>query len=331
MSRTGRRPGTPETRDAILAIARRRFAVRGYDATSLRDIATEAAVDPALIIHYFRSKEALFAAATGLPDGISELLGDLTALPLPEFAQALVRGYLELIDSDGSRNAILALVRSAVSNDNAAATLREFLTAQFLPVIGGFTRHPDAQLRASLVAAQLIGIATQRHVIRLEPLARASPGEIVALVAPAIEQYLRLAPFADRGAHSAVPSTMTWSFSTRTGYTRSGGWPVREQPVASSNTCWCSGQITTSASARPSAIGPPACGQAADTARRLPSRSRNTAIISPPAAYALPSPTGSSATGPSRYSAVVLVIPAAPWPAPGAAVSAAAPSGTGPA
>ncbi len=191
MSRTGRRPGAPDTRDTILAIARRRFAIRGYDATSLRDIAAEAQVDPALIIHYFGTKEGLFGAAAGLPDGLSGLLQDLAVLPLHDFTQALVRAYLELVDSDGSRNAILALVRSAVSNDNAAAMLREFLTAELLPVIGRLTRHPDAPLRASLVAAQLIGIATQRHVIRLEPLVRASPDEIVALVAPAIEQYLR--------------------------------------------------------------------------------------------------------------------------------------------
>ena len=191
MSRTGRRPGTPDTRDAILAVARHRFATRGYDATSLRDIATEAGVDPALVIHYFGTKEGLFVAATGLPDGLSGLLENLATLPLHDFAHALVRAYLQLIDSDGSRNAILALVRSAVSNDKAAAILRQFLTTQLLPVIGRLTRHPDAQLRASLVAAQLIGIATQRHVIRLEPLAMASPDEIITLVAPAIEQYLR--------------------------------------------------------------------------------------------------------------------------------------------
>jgi AcrR family transcriptional regulator len=191
MSRTGRRAGTPDTRDAILAAARRRFATRGCDATSVRDIAAEAGVDPALVIHYFGTKEGLFVAATGLPDGLPGLLENLAALPLHDFAQALVRAYLHLIDSDGSRNAILALVRSAVSNDKAAATLRQFLTTELLPVIGRLTRHPDAELRASLVAAQLIGIATQRHVIRLEPLARASPDEIVNLVAPAIEQYLR--------------------------------------------------------------------------------------------------------------------------------------------
>lgn len=191
MSRTGRRPGTPDTREAILSAARRRFATRGYEATSLRGIATEAKVDPALAIHYFGTKEALFIAATGLPSGLPELLCSLAALPLPEFAPALVRGYLHLVDSDQSRNAILALVRSAVSNDRAAAMLREFLAAELLPLVSRVTGHRDAQLRASLVAAQLIGIATLRHVIRVEPLVRARPDEIVTLVTPAIEQYLR--------------------------------------------------------------------------------------------------------------------------------------------
>jgi AcrR family transcriptional regulator len=191
MSRTGRRPGTTDTREHILAVARRGFATRGYDATSVRGIATEAEVDPALVIHYFGTKEGLFVAATGLPAGLPELFATLTALPVHDRVQFLVRTYLELIDSDKSRNAILALVRSAVSNDKAAAMMREFLTAQLLAVIAELTSHPDARLRASLVAAQLVGIAMLRHVLQVEPLAKASPDEIVALVTPAIEQYLR--------------------------------------------------------------------------------------------------------------------------------------------
>lgn len=191
MSRSGRRSGTPETRDAILAVARRGFATRGYEATSLRAIATEAGVDPALVIHYFGSKEGLFAAATGLPASLPELFASFAGLPVRDRVRALVRGYLEMVDSDESRNAIIALVRSAVSNEAAAATLRDFMTAQLLPVIVAMTDEPDAQLRASLVAAQLIGMAMLRHVLRVEPLARATHDEIVALMAPVIEQYVR--------------------------------------------------------------------------------------------------------------------------------------------
>jgi len=191
MKRTGRRPGSPDTREAILAVARRQFATRGYEATSLRGIAAAAKVDPALLIHYFQTKEGLFAAAVGLPVRMSELLAGLEDAPLPDAAHALVRTYLQVVDSDQSRNAILALVRSAVSNEKAAAMLREFLAAELLPVIGRRTGHQNAPLRASLVAAQLIGIAVLRHVVRVEPVASAGPDEIVDLAAPAIEQYLR--------------------------------------------------------------------------------------------------------------------------------------------
>jgi len=190
VSRTGRRPGNPNTHDDILAAALRQFATRGYEATSLRSIATAAQVDPALLIHYFGTKEALFAAATGLPSGLSELLGEVGDLPLHEAAEALVRGYLQVVDSDNSRNAILALVRSAVSNERAALVLREFVAAELLGFVRRLTVRPDASFRASLVAAQLVGIAMLRHVIRVAPLAKASPEQIVGIVAPMIEQYL---------------------------------------------------------------------------------------------------------------------------------------------
>jgi AcrR family transcriptional regulator len=173
-----------------LAAALRQFATRGYEATSLRSIATAAQVDPALLIHYFGTKEALFAAATGLPSGLSELLGEVGDLPLHEAAEALVRGYLQVVDSDNSRNAILALVRSAVSNERAALVLREFVAAELLGFVRRLTVRPDASFRASLVAAQLVGIAMLRHVIRVAPLAKASPEQIVGIVAPMIEQYL---------------------------------------------------------------------------------------------------------------------------------------------
>lgn len=191
MSPAGRRPGTPDTREAILKVARREFATRGYDATSVRLIAAKAQVDPALVIHYFGTKDNLFIAAAGLPAGFPSAIANLAGIPVTDFPAALVRAYLELVDSDNSRNAILALVRSAVSHERAAAMFREFLTVQLLPVIARLSKRDDARLRASLVAAHLIGIAMLRHVIRVEPLAGATPDDIAALAAPAIGQYLR--------------------------------------------------------------------------------------------------------------------------------------------
>lgn len=190
MSRTGRRPGTSETRELVLVAARRRFATHGYDASSLRAIASDADVDPALLIHYFGTKEALFIAAIGLPAPLAEVFADVGSLPKKQAGETLVRRYLDIVDSERSRDTILALVRSAVSSEKAASMLRSLLSDMLLDVIERRPGKGDPRLRASLIAAQLIGIAMLRHVLRLPPLAKASPDEIVDLVAPAIERYL---------------------------------------------------------------------------------------------------------------------------------------------
>lgn len=190
MKRTGRRPGAPETRETIVAAARRRFATHGYDGSSLRAIAADAGVDPALLIHYFGTKEELFVAATGMPLRRSDLFGDLDTEDAEVVLDAVARGYLRVIDSDRSRNAVLALVRSAVSNEQAADMLREFITVELLDRIAALSDEPDAALRAALVGAQLIGVAVLRHVVRVEALAQASPEEIRARVVPALLQHL---------------------------------------------------------------------------------------------------------------------------------------------
>lgn len=190
MTRTGRRSGRPETRETIIVAARRRFAAHGYEATSLRVIASDAHVDPALLIHYFGTKEALFVAAVGLPAPLAEVFADVVSLPRKQAAETLVRRYLEIVDSERSRNTVLALVRSAVSSEKAASILRGLISDMLLDVIERRPGRGDPRMRASLIAAQLIGIAMLRHVLHLPPLAKASPDEIVDLLSPGIERYL---------------------------------------------------------------------------------------------------------------------------------------------
>jgi AcrR family transcriptional regulator len=191
MRRSGRRPGTPDTRRAILEAARRAFAARGYRATTFRSIAEIAGVDPALLTHYFGSKEGLFAAALEFPVRPSELFAGLETKTAAEASQHIVRSYFAMVDEPRARDALLALVRSAVSDERAAALLREFVAEELLTLIAQPIRRPDAQLRASLAAAQLVGIAMLRYVIQISPLAEASNDDLVSLVAPAIEAYLR--------------------------------------------------------------------------------------------------------------------------------------------
>ncbi|MGO9341389.1 MAG: TetR family transcriptional regulator [Acidimicrobiales bacterium] len=191
MSRTGRRPGSPDTREAILEAALRGFGARGYEATSLRSIAEDAGVDPALLIHYFGTKENLFTAALRWPVRPSEMFPGLEAAGAAEAAELIVRMHLNMLDNPQHRDDILALVRSAVSNAVAARMLREFVTEALLVRLSSLIDKPDSRLRASLIAAQLVGIAMLRHVVQLEPLVGASNDEIACVVAPVIESYLR--------------------------------------------------------------------------------------------------------------------------------------------
>lgn len=174
-----------------MVAARRSFGARGYDATSLRSIAKQADVDPALLVHYFGTKDALFVAALEVTMSPLSMFDGLATVSIPDAAELIVRRYLVMLDQEQTRDVILGLVRSAVSSERAATMLREFLGQAMLSSLNPLINHPDRQLRASLVAAQLIGIAMLRHVVKADAVASASNDELVSRVAPVIEAYLR--------------------------------------------------------------------------------------------------------------------------------------------
>src|SRR5690242_14376813 len=96
MARTGRRPGATVTREAILDAARRRFAEAGYDQTSIRAVAADAGVNPALVMQFFGSKEALFQAAVRWPFDPIEVAPHLVGQGRAGLAERLARTFLTL-------------------------------------------------------------------------------------------------------------------------------------------------------------------------------------------------------------------------------------------
>jgi len=190
-ARTGRRPGPNLTRGAILDAARTAFADRGYDAVSVRAVARKAGVDPALVHRFFGSKEGLFVAALALPVSPAVLVSGLLAeAGVDDLGERLVARLVALFDDPRAFAPFLALIRSAVTNEQAAAMLREFLARE---VLGRLARaaSPDApELRASLAGSQIVGLTMARYVVRVPPLADADPGTVVACVGPAIQRYL---------------------------------------------------------------------------------------------------------------------------------------------
>ncbi|MBM0276491.1 TetR/AcrR family transcriptional regulator [Micromonospora tarensis] len=189
--RTGRRPGKPGTREAILDAARTAFAERGFDAASIRAIAGTAEVDPALVHHYFGSKDQLFLAAMNFPVDPGQLVPKVLAGDRDGVGERMVRIFLGVWDSPAG-SAGVALLRSAVSNEWTARLLREFITTQVLRRVLEQLDVDPAQLplRGSLVATQMIGLAMMRHVVRLEPVASADAETLAAAVGPTIQRYL---------------------------------------------------------------------------------------------------------------------------------------------
>jgi AcrR family transcriptional regulator len=175
----------------VLAAARTAFAERGFDGASIRGIATAAGVDPALVHHYFGTKDALFLAAVEAPADPGDFLPAVLAAPPEERGAAVVRTVLRVWDGP-ARPAVLALVRSAVNHERSATLLREFLLAKIIRRVAGSLDVPaeEREARGALVASQVAGLVLTRYVIRLEPLASASPESVVAAVGPTLQRYL---------------------------------------------------------------------------------------------------------------------------------------------
>jgi AcrR family transcriptional regulator len=192
MKRAGRPAGSPPNREAILAAAREQFRERGYDNATIRGIAAAAAVDPALVHHYYGSKEDLFAAALQLPTSPREALDGVLDGDPDGLGERLVRRFLELwsVDSGGIGDTLVGLLRSASTHDDAARMVREFIAREALGRIAEALQVPQPRLRAALAGSQLIGLALARFVIGVEPLASADVETLVGCYAPTVQRYL---------------------------------------------------------------------------------------------------------------------------------------------
>lgn len=186
--RSGRRPGGADTRGEILAAARRTFAEKGFDKATIRGIAREAGVDPALVHHYFATKEGVFAAAMQMPVEPANVVPQIIEGPREQVGERLVRVLLGMTADGEVRDAMVGLLRTAMTNDQAITMVREFITRAILGRVVEALDVPPLRMEAAF--AQMAGLIIARHILRLEPLASAEVDELVELVAPTIQRYL---------------------------------------------------------------------------------------------------------------------------------------------
>ncbi len=222
----GRRAAGSGTREAILAAARSGFAAHGYDGATIRSIAADAGVDPALVHHFYGTKERLFGAAMRLPVVPSEVL--TAALAADEagsgadLGDRLIRTALGYWENAEVRATFLGLLRSALTSERAAAMLREFISEAVLAPVARAVRAAgsappgeaagggkpgggagaagggtpgggdtgDAEYRAGMVASQVVGLAITRYLLALGPVASASLDDLAATIGPTLQRYL---------------------------------------------------------------------------------------------------------------------------------------------
>lgn len=190
MARTGRRPGTVDTRGQILAAARAQFAALGYRRATVRGIAAQAGVDPALVHHYFGSKRDLLIETLQLPVDPAQIAAAAIGGDPAETGERIVRILLDLWATEGGRAMMQSLLRSAPTDDEMVSVLREYMLETVLLPIVTAVASDDPPLRATLLASQVIGLAFVRHVAEVEPLASAGPETVVAAVGPTFQRYL---------------------------------------------------------------------------------------------------------------------------------------------
>ncbi|MDF3297556.1 TetR family transcriptional regulator [Streptomyces tropicalis] len=178
------RRSSDATRAAILDAARARFAADGYDRATIRAIARDASIDPSMVMRYFGNKEALFATAVA----VDLRLPDIAALPREEVGRALVAHFLGLWEDNGE---LTAMLRVGVTNPVGAERMRSVFRDQLLPVTRLVCPDPEqVPTRSALCAAQLLGLALTRYVLRLPPAVELAPEEVVAWLGPTLQRYL---------------------------------------------------------------------------------------------------------------------------------------------
>jgi AcrR family transcriptional regulator len=188
----GRRPGDSGARDQILAAARELFADLGFDRATIRAIARRAAVDPALVHHYFGTKDDLLAAALQLPVDPAVLFAGIDPGQGGDHSAgvSIVHRVLMLWDDAETRAPLLALLRTAVSHERAAAALGELFASTLLAQMATLARREDAPLRAALVSSHIGGLVLGRYVLGLPQLAELSADQLAATVGPVLDHYL---------------------------------------------------------------------------------------------------------------------------------------------
>lgn len=188
-----RRPGRwrsgAESKQRVLQVARELFDQNGYSGTTVRAIATAAGVDPAMVFYFFGTKQGLFSAVIEMSGAVPPAIESIFAGDLGTIGERIVRTLVTNLDKS-DRPPLVMLTRSAPTDPQSEALLREFIDREITDRLAALLDTPDAALRAGMVNVQILGLAVARYIVRIEPIASASVDELATLFGPLIQQCL---------------------------------------------------------------------------------------------------------------------------------------------
>ena len=174
----------------ILTAARGAFAETGWAGTTIRAVARAADVDPALVYHYFGSKDGLLDAATNPPQRWLENVAKTWTTPLPELGSALLRLMLGAWADDEIGPVLRAVLQTAAHEATTREKLRRVVESSLMGVSQLGVDEHDRMVRSGLISSQIMGLAMMRYVWKIEPVASMSDDEIVVAVAPNLQHYI---------------------------------------------------------------------------------------------------------------------------------------------
>lgn len=174
----------------ILGAAREEFAQNGWAGTTIRAVARAADVDPALIYHYFGSKEALLDAATTPPQRWLDSVAKTWGTPLHEMGTALLRLMLGAWADDEIGPVLRAVLLTAAHEEATREKLRRIVESSLMGVSQIGADEQDRLVRSGLISSQIMGLAMMRYVWKVEPVASMTADELVAAVAPNLQRYV---------------------------------------------------------------------------------------------------------------------------------------------
>ena len=174
----------------IVAAARDEFADHGWAGTTIRAVARAADVDPALVYHYFGSKEGLLDAATNPPQKWLENVAKVWTTPIDQLGAALITLLLASWADDEVGPTLRAILQTAAHEPATREKLRRVVEGSLMGVAELGSDERDRLIRSGLVSSQMMGFALMRYVWKIEPVASMTDDEVMAAITPNLQRYV---------------------------------------------------------------------------------------------------------------------------------------------